>query len=376
MLDAISVPLDVGFDYLLSPLECTGVRGYGPKLLLWMALPLALVTLIYTAFLLVELAEYGRRHGDRHPRASLKHAARPSRPSSSLGDRTRQAVAGSARAAVAAARGLGSTVRGCVTGARRCLSSRAAVRAALDELRPLMRSALLKSTPLQLKLLFLLYPVVTNMCFEAWPCYELGEAGDEGRFMKVDVAIRCGSAEHRDVLLTAYVGVVLYAGGLIALNAGLLWMVRHAIRQGTPTELSTALVFLHGEYHPITCWWELVEMIRRFLLVGLFRIIMPGTARGGVGGLATPQMHPPLCLRPAPRRLTASSTGFPTRGRHGHAVDPSDAGRPPALCAADAGAPLPPFQRLVPRDGGDCLTLCRAVLLQPVQVDRARRPGH
>ncbi len=117
---------------------------------------------------------------------------------------------------------------------------------------------------------------MTNIAFEAWPCYRIGAGGNEGRFLKADVAVICGTGSHYSILLIASAGVVIYAGGLIVLNAVLLWTARQAIFSEAPTRLSHALAFIHSEYHPICCWWSLCETVRQFLLVGLFRIIMPG----------------------------------------------------------------------------------------------------
>ena len=63
--------------------------------------------------------------------------------------------------------------------------------------------------------------------------------------------------------------IELDLAGLLILNAALLYCARDAIRSNKPTALSEAIKFLHGEYEPHVFWWELVEMLRRFLLVGL-----------------------------------------------------------------------------------------------------------
>ena len=88
--------------------------------------------------------------------------------------------------------------------------------------------------------------VVTNLAFEAWPCYEFVGITTKS-FLKKDVDVRCGSSEHQAILKVAMAGLVLYAGGLILLNAVLLWVTRHAIVNEKPTELSNAIRFLHKE---------------------------------------------------------------------------------------------------------------------------------
>ena len=55
------------------------------------------------------------------------------------------------------------------------------------------------------------YPTVTNVAFDAFPCYKicLGSdqpcaPSDERRHLKADVAIRCGTAEHDAAMLEAF----------------------------------------------------------------------------------------------------------------------------------------------------------------------------
>jgi hypothetical protein len=58
----------------------------------------------------------------------------------------------------------------------------------------------------------------------------------------------------------------------------LLFVARRAItRKEQPTALSNALRFVYGEYEVAFFWWEVLEMIRRFLLVGLMSIVYEGS---------------------------------------------------------------------------------------------------
>ena len=57
-----------------------------------------------------------------------------------------------------------------------------------------------------------------------------------------------------------------------ALNAALLFRARGHIRSKRKTPLTTSLGFLHREFQIDYFWWELMEMGRRFLLVGLYVI--------------------------------------------------------------------------------------------------------
>ena len=40
--------------------------------------------------------------------------------------------------------------------------------------------------------------------------------------------------------------------------------------------LARELRFMYGEYKPELYWWEIVEMLRRFILVGIFVDVYPG----------------------------------------------------------------------------------------------------
>ena len=78
-------------------------------------------------------------------------------------------------------------------------------------------------------LMFLLYPVVTNIAFEGFPCYTL--EGGQG-WLIADVTIECGaSEEHAHAVLLAWLAVFLYPVGLMVLNLVLLLWAHHAIIQ-------------------------------------------------------------------------------------------------------------------------------------------------
>jgi len=135
--------------------------------------------------------------------------------------------------------------------------------------------------PLILRLIFLAYPFVTSIAFEAWVCDDF----EEGSWLRADVNIKCGngwrgegSSAHQDVINTAIIAVVLYPFGIGVIFAFLLISARKAIIDERPSRLSTALQFLHREYLPLIYWWELMEMGRRVLLVGLLLVVVtPGS---------------------------------------------------------------------------------------------------
>ena len=153
---------------------------------------------------------------------------------------------------------------------RLCLNTRRAI--SLVELRD-------KATPWLLRLAFLSYPVVTNTAFDAFPCHTLAE----GEWLKADVAIQCGTAEHEQAIRLAWAAIVAYPIGLLVLSAALLFRARHVIHEHRPTQFSKAIRFLHAEYKPSVFWWELV-----------------GNAPCRLGGAPTrPSAHQPASLPPA-----------------------------------------------------------------------------
>ena len=126
-------------------------------------------------------------------------------------------------------------------------------------------SLLEEALPPVLQLAFLAYPLVTNVAFDAFSCYKFKES----QWLKADVAIQCNSPEHEEAQAYAWVAILLYPVGLLLTFATLLYAARHAILSEEHTPLSRAIAFLYREYKPHTFWWELVEMSRRFVLVGI-----------------------------------------------------------------------------------------------------------
>ena len=83
------------------------------------------------------------------------------------------------------------------------------------------------------------------------------------------VTIQCGTSKHSDAKALAWAAILIYPVGLLVLNGALLFAARHAIATGKHTLLSRSIAFLYREYEVHLFWWELVEMTRRFVLVGL-----------------------------------------------------------------------------------------------------------
>ena len=65
--------------------------------------------------------------------------------------------------------------------------------------RRLDRTALIElALPAVLRLLFVVYPLVTNVAFEGFPCYEFE---DESTFLKKDVSIACDSPYYKSTVV-------------------------------------------------------------------------------------------------------------------------------------------------------------------------------
>ena len=75
-------------------------------------------------------------------------------------------------------------------------------------------------------------------------CYQFTES----QWLKADVAIQCGTDAHGRAKALAWVAIIIYPIGLLAIAAALLFIARNAIILQKPTTLSRAIAFLHREY--------------------------------------------------------------------------------------------------------------------------------
>jgi hypothetical protein len=136
----------------------------------------------------------------------------------------------------------------------------------IDRRLALLKRLLQIALPAVLRALFIIYPQVTNVAFEAFSCYEFVQ--DRFSALIADVSITCTtggvlrdgvpSNDWRRVITLAWTAVVLYPIGLIIVNGVLLFCSRDAILHRKPSPLSIAIAFLHKEYEPWACWWELM----------------------------------------------------------------------------------------------------------------------
>ena len=160
----------------------------------------------------------------------------------------------------------------------------------------------LRAAPIILQFLFLVYPIVTRHAFEAFSWYEFT---DDGHFLRADVSIEHGSSAHATASGMAVTAIICYPVGLLLVFGGVLLHQRHPILSGPPTGLSTAIRFLYGAFEPQFFWWELVEMSRRFLLVGVYVTVRQGTIEQLLYGSFTALLYLALQVQATPYKERA-----------------------------------------------------------------------
>ena len=128
-----------------------------------------------------------------------------------------------------------------------------------------IRDRLKLTMPPFLQLFFIAYPLVTTVAFDSFPLYVF----EDNSFLKADVQVEYGSAAYDNVVSWAVVAIVAYPVGILVIFGALLFAARDAIMNKQPTALSESIAFLHREFEPHMFWWELMEMLRRLVLVGL-----------------------------------------------------------------------------------------------------------
>jgi hypothetical protein len=244
-IDSISVIIALGLNGVATtPLECLGLSGYVPRLLFWMILPFA-VSFVIIAVVVASRVIKARGPASRVQVLDSESTTNPHLQSTQshggLQIDLKQSSSADAAAAVA----------------------RAAPPTFIESVLP----------PFNL-VMFLLYPRVTQIAFEGFPCYRLV---DGTGYLMADVGIQCGTTSHNQAKFLAWVAVIIYPIGLMVFNAVLLFRARKAILDGKPTPLSRSIAFLYKEFDPTIFWWEVAEMLRKFLLVGLFVTVEPGT---------------------------------------------------------------------------------------------------
>lgn len=148
-------------------------------------------------------------------------------------------------------------------------------------------------TKLALLVSFITYPTSSSTIFEVFHCSDFD---DGSSFLAIDLSKRCDTPTHAGFVIYGSLMVVFVTGGTITVFAVLLYRSRHLINpvakdSRTKMRLREAndslrpIRFLFNDYNPSAWWCEVVEMIRRVIMVGGLRFCGAGGLRCGVGVL-------------------------------------------------------------------------------------------
>jgi hypothetical protein len=156
------------------------------------------------------------------------------------------------------------------------------------------RQAVLWSMRPALLIAFGSYPIVASAAFQAFACEPLGDVSL--RFLPPTYTLECGpagqpTAEYERLTTVALIAVMLYPVGISVFTAILLYLARKPLREGKTTDFTRAIGFLHAEYEPQFFWWELVEQLKKLVLVGLAVFVTPGSIGQLVFGLIFALVH-------------------------------------------------------------------------------------
>ena len=122
----------------------------------------------------------------------------------------------------------------------------------MDSSEPERPSSFFEQTlPLVLFVLFFLYPLVTKVAFEGFPCYSFQE--DARQYLMADVSISCIGPDERPTGVV-WAAVFLYPVGIMLFCAFLLFKASPAIIAGKETPLTRATAALHREYEATAFW--------------------------------------------------------------------------------------------------------------------------
>ena len=151
-----------------------------------------------------------------------------------------------------------------------------------------VHKALLATLRPVLLISFCAYPIVASVAFQAFACEPLEDVSM--RYLPPDYSLECGpegepTDEYKRLTNVAIVAIILYPVGISVTTALLLYIARVPLRAGLSTDFTQAISFLHEEYELTFFWWELVEQLKKLLLVGFAVFITPGSLSQLVFGL-------------------------------------------------------------------------------------------
>ena len=158
------------------------------------------------------------------------------------------------------------------------------VRSSITRLGVAFRQSTYKFMPMALRVTFLAFPTVSSLAFKAFRCDELDANDGDTRVgvMSADFSVTCWdedggrTQEYQRVRYLAFAGIFVYPICVPCFYLALFWRVRHAKWSDTTTKLSRSIGFLTEEYNSAWFFWELVEVLKKLLLVGAMSVVLPG----------------------------------------------------------------------------------------------------
>ena len=162
-------------------------------------------------------------------------------------------------------------------------SSAAKSRGSVEELTVAFQQSTYAFLPMALRVSFLAFPTVSSLAFKAFRCDDLDtEDGLKAGVMSADFAVSCWDAdgeftpEYQRIRYLAGVAIFLYPVCVPFAYLFLFYKVRHAVWKAEATKLSKSMAFLTAEYDKAYFFWELVEVLKKLLLVGAMSVVLPG----------------------------------------------------------------------------------------------------
>jgi len=137
-------------------------------------------------------------------------------------------------------------------------------------------NGLYSGLPISLVASFCFTPSVSAFIFQAWHCEPfVYDATEDHDFLGRDLSVRCGDFdEHRRIVTTAWVFVVLWPIGMVITYFALLFPVRKLLLDGeSVSPLLYATTFLHRDYKASYFWWEIFSLVQRTVLTGWLLLI-------------------------------------------------------------------------------------------------------
>ena len=130
-----------------------------------------------------------------------------------------------------------------------------------------------------LRLTFFVYSNVSSILFQMFACEQL----EDGKFyLRADYRIECDSVKHEKLQVYAAIMIIMYTFGIPVLYATLLSKNREILQNDVSSRKSCSprvlpTTSLWRPYKPRVFYFEVIECIRRALLVGVIVFFNPNT---------------------------------------------------------------------------------------------------